>query len=188
MRKVILSMMITLDGFYEGPNHEIDWHRVDDEFNEFASDQISAIDLMLFGRVTYELMASYWPTPAAMTDDPIIAYKMNNSPKIVFSNTLKNAEWSNTRLVKGNAADEVIKLKQQPGKDMIIFGSGKLVSSLAQSGLMDEYRLFVAPVILGKGNPIFRDVRDRQNVKLMSTRTFRNGNILLCYQAVNNKS
>jgi dihydrofolate reductase len=184
MRKVILSMMITLDGFYEGLNHDIDWHNVDDEFNEFSNEQINSIDLMLFGRVTYELMAGYWPTPAARTDDPIIAYKMNESPKIVFSNTLKNAAWSNTRLVKGNAVDEVKKLKQQPGKDMIIFGSGKLVSSLAQAGLMDEYRLFIAPVILGKGNSVFSDVRDRLNVKLISTRIFRNGNVLLSYQPV----
>jgi dihydrofolate reductase len=182
MRKLILSMMVSLDGFYEGPNHEIDWHVVDQEFNEYASDLLSSVDLLLFGRVTYELMAAYWPTPAAVTDDPIIAYKMNNSSKVVFSNTLGRAEWNNTRLVKGEAAQEVIKLKQQPGKDMVIFGSGRLVSSLALSRLIDEYRLFVNPIILGQGNPIFKGIHERQNVRLLSTRTFQSGNVLLCYQ------
>ncbi len=122
MRKVILVDMVTLDGFFEGSNREIDWHNVDDEFNKFAVDQLNSVDILLFGRVTYELMVSYWPTPAATNDDPIVAEKMNSMPKIVFSRTLKKAEWNNTRLIKENIAEEISKLKQQPGKDLIIFG------------------------------------------------------------------
>ena len=110
MRKVILFMMVTLDGFFEGPNGEIDWHNVDQEFNKFAIEQLDSVDILLFGRKTYELMASYWPTPAAATDDPIVADKMNRLPKIVFSKTLSSVEWQNTRLVKENVAEEVAKL------------------------------------------------------------------------------
>src|SRR6185295_1195127 len=115
MRKVIFQMMISLDGFFEGPNREIDWHNVDEEFNEYAIDLLDNVDVLLFGRVTYELMANYWPTLSATTDDPIVASKMNSLPKIVFSRTLEKADWNNTRLVKENIAEEVSKLKQQPG-------------------------------------------------------------------------
>src|SRR6266540_2587544 len=115
MRNVFLFMMVTLDGFFEGPNHEIDWHNTDDEFNEFAIHQLDTIGTILFGRITYQGMASYWPTPAAIENDPIVAGKMNSLPKIVFSTTLDKAEWSNTRLVKENVAQEVLRLKQQPG-------------------------------------------------------------------------
>ena len=116
MRKVILFNMVTLDGFFEGPNGEIDWHNADEEFNEFAVHQVSTADGLIFGRVTYELMASYWPTPAAQADDPIVAEKMNTMPKIVFSRTLNTVGWNNTRLVKGDAAEEISKIKQQPGE------------------------------------------------------------------------
>ena len=126
MRKVFLFMMVTLDGFFEGPNHEIDWHNVDEEFNEFAIDQLNEVDTILFGRVTYEGMASSWPTIAAIEDDPDVAARMNAISKIVFSRTLDRAEWSNSRLVKENIAGEVSQLKQQQGRDLAIFGSANL--------------------------------------------------------------
>jgi dihydrofolate reductase len=100
MRKVIVFNMVSLDGYFEGTNRDINWHVVDDEFNEFALDQLNTLDVLLFGRVTYGLMASYWPTSEALTNDPIIAGKMNTTPKIVFSKTLEKAEWNNTRLIK----------------------------------------------------------------------------------------
>jgi hypothetical protein len=106
MRKVILFNMATLDGFFAGPNGEIDWHHVDEEFNEFAMAQLNAADGLLFGRVTYQGMASYWPTNMARMNDPIVADKMNTLPKIVFSRTLERVEWNNTRLVKGNIPGE----------------------------------------------------------------------------------
>ncbi len=138
MRKVFLFMMVTLDGFFEGPGHEIDWHNVDEEFNEFAIDQLNEVDALLFGRVTYQGMASYWPTPLAKENDPIIADKMNTVPKIVFSKTLDKVEWNNSRLVKENIAEEVSQLKQQQGHDLAIFGSANLMVSLLQMGLVDE--------------------------------------------------
>lgn len=182
MRRVIVSMMVTLDGFIAGPNGEIDWHNVDDEFNEYAIDLLNSVDTLLFGRVTYQGMASYWPTPMATTDDPIVAAKMNSLPKVVFSHTLETVEWQPTRLAKGNLADEIATMKQQPGGDMVIFGSGSIVSALAQLGLIDEYRLFVNPVVIGDGQSLFSGITERLNLKLVSTRPFRSGNVLLQYQ------
>ena len=182
MRKMIFFMLTTLDGFYEGPNKEIDWHNVDEEFNEFAIEQLNSVDVLLFGRVTYELMASYWPTPAATTNDPIVADKMNSLPKIVFSKTLSSVEWQNTRLVKENIAEEISKLKQQPGKDLIIFGSSDLAVTLIQHGLIDEYRIMVNPVVLGNGKSLFKGINHKLNLKLLKTKTFRSGNVLLYYQ------
>ena len=145
MRKVILFMMVSLDGFFEGPNHAIDWHNVDAEFNEFAIHQLNEVDTLLFGRRTYELMASYWPTPTATTNDPIVAERMNNLPKIVVSRTLQKVEWNNSRLIRENVAEEISKLKQQPGKDMAIFGSSNLSLTLTRLGLIDEYRVIREP-------------------------------------------
>ena len=184
MRKVILFNLVTLDGFFEGPNGEIDWHNVDEEFNEFAVHQVNTADGLIFGRVTYELMASYWPTPAAQADDPIVAEKMNTMPKIVFSRTLNTVEWNNTRLVKGDAAEEISKIKQQPGRDLLIFGSADLASNLTNLGLIDEYRIMVNPVVLGKGKPLFKDIKGKLNLRLLRTRNFSNGNVLLYYEPV----
>jgi len=184
MRKVILFNMVTLDGFFEGPNGEIDWHNADEEFNEFAVDQVKSADGLIFGRVTYELMASYWPTPAAQADDPMVAEKMNTMPKIVFSRTLDKVEWNNTRLVKGDAVKEISQLKQEPGKDLLIFGSADLASNLTNLGLIDEYRIMVNPVVLGKGNPLFKDIKEKLNLRLLRTKTFSNGNVLLYYEPV----
>jgi len=174
--------MVTLDGFFEGPNQDINWHNVDDEFNQFAIEQTNNVDLIMFGRVTYEVMASYWPTPAAAADDPIIADMMNRMPKIVFSRTLQKAEWNNTRLIKADIAEEVTKLKQQPGKEIAVFGSANLLATLNQMGLVDEHRIMVAPVVLGRGTPLFQGIKDHLKLKLLKTRTFNSGNILLVYQ------
>jgi dihydrofolate reductase len=174
--------MITLDGFFEGPNRDIGWHNVDDEFNEFAIEQLNSADGLIFGRVTYELMAAYWPTETVSTDDPIVAGKMNSIPKIVFSRTLEKAGWNNTRLVKDKAPEEISKLKQMPGRDLYIFGSAKLSSTLANLGLIDEYRVIVNPVVLGAGTPLFRDLQNPISLRLSRTKVFRNGNDLLVYQ------
>ncbi len=182
MRKLFSFNMVTLDGFFEGSNHEIDWHNVDDEFNEFAIEQTGTVDVLLFGRVTYQMMASYWPTPAVIANDPIVAGQMNRVSKIVFSRTLKEVEWNNTRLVRDHVAEEISKLKQQPGKDLALFGSANLMSTLMQLDLIDEHRVMVNPVILGSGNPLFKRTKDKLNLKLIRTRTFGNGNVLLCYQ------
>jgi len=183
MRKIFLFNMITLDGFFEGPSREIDWHKVDEEFNEFALAQLNSTDLLLFGRVTYELMANYWPTESALIDDPIVANKMNMIPKVVFSKTLKKPEWNNTRLVKENIIEEVTTLKHQTGKDIAIFGSSDVAVTLMHAGLIDEYRIMINPVVLGNGKSIFNGVKDKYSLKLIRTKTFRSGNVLLYYQS-----
>ena len=174
--------MTSLDGFFEGPDRDISWHNVDDEFNDYAVDLLNNLDVLLFGKVTYELMASYWPTPAAMTDDPLIAEKMNSLSKIVCSTSLKKVEWENTRLVRQDIAGELATLKEQPGKDLALLGSSDLAVSLAQADLIDEYRVILNPIILGNGKPIFIGLKERLKLKLIKTKTFRSGNVLLCYQ------
>lgn len=182
MRKLFAFNMVSLDGFFEGPDHDLYWHHVDEEFNQFAIEQTSAVGAILFGRVTYEMMASFWPTPQAEADDPQIAHLMNTLPKVVFSRTLDRADWANTRLVKGDLGEEVTKLKQEPGKDLAVFGSAKLLESLVQEDLVDEHRVLVNPLVLGSGTPLFKNNGQRVKLKLVSTRTFHNGNVLLVYE------
>ncbi len=184
MRKIILFNMVTLDGFFEGPNQNIEWHHVDDEFNQFAIDQLGSAGGLIFGRITYQMMASYWPTLMAIEDDPVVASKMNEIPKIVFSRTLGEAGWNNTRLVRTDAAEEVSRLKQQPGKDLLLFGSAKLAASLIQKDLIDELRAMVNPIILGGGIPLFQGIREPVHLALLESRVFKNGNVLLSYRPV----
>jgi dihydrofolate reductase len=181
VRKLYSFTMVTLDGFYEGPDQEFDWPNVDEEFNQFAVGQLHDTDILLFGRVTYEGMASYWPTQAAREDDPVVAELMNTMPKIVVSTTLESADWHNTTLVGGNVAEELSKLKQQPGKDLAILGSPNLTVSLIGMGLVDELRVVVNPVVLGEGKSLFRSTEDRLRLRLLQTRTFSSGNVLLTY-------
>lgn len=182
MRKIYLFSLVTLDGFFEGARKwELDWHNVDEEFQKFAIDQLNATDLLLFGRVTYEGMAAYWTTPDAMKNDPVVAGKMNSIQKIVFSTSIKEASWNNTRLIKEDVAEEVSKLKAQPGKDIGILGSAKLVSGLIQQNLIDEYRIMVNPVVLGEGRPLFEGFGKKIGLRLLRTRSFKSGNILLYY-------
>lgn len=182
MRKLISFMVVTLDGYYEGPNGEFDWPNVDDEFFEFSISQLNDIDTLLFGRVTYGGMASYWPTPAALESDPEVADRMNTIRKIVFSTTLDTADWQNTTLVKENVAETVLKLKQEPGKYLAVFGSPSLTVSLLQQGLVDELRVMVNPILLGAGKSLFRTLQDRVPLELRQTTTFSSGNVLLTYR------
>jgi dihydrofolate reductase len=184
MRNLFLFMMVTLDGFFEGPDQSLDWHNVDEEFNDFAIKQLDEIDTLLFGRVTYEGMASYWPTPAAIEDDPIVASKMNSIAKIVVSRTLEKADWENSRLVKDNIAEEVQHLKEQPGRDLAIFGSSDLTTSLLQMGLVDELRIMVAPIVLGRGKRLFAGIDRELHLQLLATTAFRSGNVLLRYRVL----
>jgi dihydrofolate reductase len=180
MRRIIVSNYVTLDGFFAGPKGEIDWFVWDEETAECMKGLLGSIDTILFGRVTYELMAGYWPTATA--EDPIITNFMNNAPKIVFSRTLARADWKNTEVVKEINKDEVSKMKQRPGRDMVIFGSGSIVSAFAQSGVIDDYRIFVNPVVLGRGKPLFQGLKERLKLKLSGTKAFHNGVVLLHYE------
>jgi dihydrofolate reductase len=181
MGKVIVFNLTTLDGYFEGPKREIDWHHVDDEFNEFAIEQLNSVETLLFGRVTYELMASYWPSTGAIKDDPIVAAKMNSLPKIVFSKTLSGADWQNTRLVKDKFVEEISRLKKRSSKDNFIFGSSDLAVSFMEHGLIDEYRFIVNPILLGGGKPIFSGIPNRVELKYLKSKVFKNGNVLLYY-------
>jgi dihydrofolate reductase len=187
MRRVIVFNNVTLDGYFTDMNGDMSWahkDKQDPEWNAFVGGNASGGGELLFGRITYELMASYWPTPAAIKNDPVVAEGMNNLPKVVFSRTLDKTSWKNTKLVKGDMAAEVRKLKQDPGKGMAILGSGSVVSQLAQAGLIDEYQIVVNPVALGEGKTLFAGIKEKLNLKLTRTRTFANGNALLCYEPV----
>lgn len=178
MGKVIVSNVASLDGFFETPDRKLDWVVTDAEFFEYAKGLLRTVDTLLFGRATYQHMASYWPSAPA--DE--IADKMNNLPKIVFSKTLQTADWNNSRLVKNDIQGEVSKLRKQPGKDMVVFGSATLASFLLQRGLVDEYRVILQPVVLGSGSPLFKGITERIHVKLISAKTFGSGVVLLSYQ------
>lgn len=182
MRKIIVSNYMTSDGFFAGPNGEIDWFVWDKETAQYSKDLANSIDTILFGRATYELMASFWPTPAASAEDPIITDYMNNTPKIVFSKTLAVPGWKNTKVISDIDRDEISKMKQQPGKNMVIYGSGSIVSALTRLGLIDEYQIFVNPIVLGGGKPLFNGIKDRLNLKLLKAKTFNCGVVLLHYQ------
>jgi dihydrofolate reductase len=138
--------------------------------------------VLVFGRITYELMMSYWPTPAALKDNPVVAERMNSLPKVVFSRTLDEASWNNAKLVKGDPAVEMRKMKKESGEDMVIMGSGRIVSQLAQEGLIDEYQIVVVPVAIGKGRTMFDGIKDKLTFKLAKTRAFGNGNVFLRYE------
>ncbi len=184
MRNLLMFNLVSLDGYFEGPDHDISWHNVDAEFNDYAADMLDSVDTLLFGRVTYDLMAGFWPTAEARKNDPLIAERMNSLSKVVFSRTLKSAEWNNTRLVKDDIEGELRKLKQRSGKDLVLLGSGSIVSQFSQHGLIDEYRIMVNPVVLGKGTPLFTGITDKLSLKLQKTRPFRSGNVLLYYSEV----
>jgi dihydrofolate reductase len=183
MRKLIVFNNVTLDAYFADLNGDMSWaHKHDAEWKQFVHDNASGGGELLFGRITYQLMASYWPSPLAMKNDPAVAEGMNNLPKVVFSRTLQEASWNNTRLIKGDLAAQVRKLKLEPGKDLVIFGSGTIISQLAQEGLIDEYQIAVHPIVLGKGRTMFDGMTKKLPLKLTKTRTFDNGIVLLWYE------
>ena len=181
MRRLVMWNLQTLDGYFEGKApwdlefHEAAWG---EELQQFSLDQLKEIGAVLYGRATYEGMASYWAKATGPTADA-----MNDLPKIVFSRTLDAAPWKNTRLVRGDAADEIAELKRGDGKDLFVFGSAKLSDSLLRRGLFDELRICVAPVVLGTGVPLFKPGSPRQNLALLESRPLATGGIILRYGA-----
>jgi dihydrofolate reductase len=192
MRNVFLHTMVSLDGFIEGPDQELDWHFADDEFEEYINNMLRSIDGMLFGRVADQLLADYWPTaaenPMAAADPSNpqrhieAAHMMNKLPKFVLSTTLKETEWNNSHIISGNIAEEVLKLKQQPGKDIALFAGADLAATFMKLGLIDEYRLVVNPVLLGGGTRLFKGGYERSNLKLLDVKTFASGALVLTYR------
>lgn len=185
MRKLIVFNNISLDGYFVDGKGDMSWaHNQDPEWNTFVQGNAKGESEMIFGRTTFDMMASFWPTPAAMQMMPVVAEAMNKSPKIVFSSSMEKASWNNTRVIKGDIVAEVRSLKHQSGPGLVIFGSGTIVAQLAPHGLIDEFQLVLCPVALGKGRSMFEGIKDKMQLKQTSTRTFANGNVFLCYQPI----
>jgi dihydrofolate reductase len=184
MSRLIVFNSVSLDGFFVDMNGDMQWaHNTnkDEAWDAFVASNASGGGVLVFGRVTYELMISYWPTPLAIQNYPVVAKQMNNLPKIVFSRTLDKASWNNTKLVKDGMVIEIQKMKNEPGTDMVIMGSGSIVSQLTQERLINEYQIVVIPVILGQGRTLFDGIKENLNLKLVNSRAFVNGNVFLRY-------
>lgn len=185
MRKLIVFNHVSLDGYFVDANGDMSWAKADHqdaEWDAFVADNAKGGGVLVFGRITYEMMASFWPTPFAIESMPVVAAGMNSMPKVVFSRTLDQASWTNTKLVKSDMAAEIRKMKYESGDGMAILGSGSIVSQLTQEGLIDEYQVVVNPIVLGKGRTMFDGVKEKLSLKLTKTRAFGNGNVYLCYE------
>ena len=195
MVRLVANTFVSLDGFMVGDDEDMSWviDTFDAEMGKEIGDGLDETGAILLGRVTYEIMASYWPhaipdgnydvdNPAEGSEDPVITDHMNNLPKIVFSRTLQSPEWSNSRVVKDNIGDEIAMLKAEPGKDLMIQGSASIVQQLTNLGLIDEYRLLVHPIVLGSGKPLFSDIKDRASLELVDAKTYKNGVVGLRYR------
>jgi dihydrofolate reductase len=184
MRKVILLMSVSLDGFFEGPEHELDWQVVDDELHQHFNDQLRSMSAFLDGRATYELMARFWPTadldPGSSPPMVEFAGIWRNMPKFVYSRTLERADW-NATIVRDVVPDEVMALKAQPGGDMVV-GGAELAAEFMRHGLLDELRIYVHPVVLGRGRPLFPQLGQAVALHLVETRAFARGVALLRYE------
>jgi dihydrofolate reductase len=178
VRKIVAGLFISLDGVYEAP-HEWHFPYFNDEMGEAVQAQIDASDTMLLGRVTYQEFASYWPHQN--NDEVPLADHMNNTPKVVVSETLDSLDWQNSTLIKGNVVEELTRLKQQPGKNIGITGSGTLVASLLRAGLLDELRLLVHPIVVGKGKRLFATEDEARGLRLADAQTFSTGVLYLTY-------
>ncbi|HVC58680.1 MAG TPA: dihydrofolate reductase family protein [Candidatus Acidoferrales bacterium] len=191
MRKIMLYMMVSLDGFFEGPKHDLSWHNVDKEFNKFAIGQMKEVDLIIFGRRMYRLMESYWPQaeddPKMSKEDRIVAHLMNTTPKIVISHTLdkirKHKNWKNVTVMKKFDAAQIRRIKRQSGKEIWV-GGPNLASSFVKNGLIDEFRFMVNPVMIKRGTPISKWFEGNLKFDLIKTKTFKSGNVMLYYKPV----
>ncbi|MCU1554464.1 MAG: uncharacterized protein JWM13_1950 [Arthrobacter sp.] len=185
MRKLVLMMQVSLDGYFEGPDHDLSWHLVDDELHSHFNDELRSMGAFLDGRVTYELMAGFWPTadsdPANTGPMSDFAGIWRDMPKLVYSRTLASAGW-NTTVVRDVAVDEVLALKAQPGGDLAL-GGADLAATFRDLGLIDEYRIYVHPVLIGRGKPLFQPTDASDQLRLVENRAFGNGVVLLRYGA-----
>jgi dihydrofolate reductase len=182
VRKLISFMLTSADGYHASPDEALDWHNVNNpEFGQFAHAQLREAATLLFGRVTYELMAGFWGTPAGEEADPEVARAMSRTPKIVISRTPLETAWAGTRVISTHVEEELAKLKQQPGKNILIQGSSTLVAELLPTGLVDEILILVNPVILGQGKSVYAGA-SRTALELLKTEQFKSGNVLHVYQ------
>lgn len=184
MRSVNVFNFITLNGYYKAIDGDISWHRHGEEENKFSDEKSQGGSTLLFGRITYEMMASFWPTEMGRQRAPVTADGMNKAEKIVFSKTLKKAEWQNTRVINDDLVSTVRRLKSEPGNPITILGSGSIVTQLAEAGLIDTYGFMIDPVALGNGVPLFKGMQQRLNLQLTSSHVFKSGVINVTYQPV----
>ena len=186
MRKKILFMHTSLDGFVAGPNGEMDWILVDEEMFEYAKQQTEEADTALYGRVTYQMMESYWPTaadkPNASKHDKEHSAWYNKVEKIVVSKTMEGTNLPNTNIISDNLPNEVTKLKNKTGKNIVIFGSASVAHALMAENIIDDYWLFVNPILLGEGIPLFKDIKQRTKLKIAASETFASGVVCLHYE------
>jgi len=183
MPKLMTYNAMSLDGFFTDANGDMSWaHKQDPEWQAFVRENASGGGQLLFGRKTYELMAGFWSTAAAMQSNPVVAERLNALPKFVVSRTLRDVGWNNTTLLQGELVDEVRKLKQQPGGDIVVMGSGSVVAQLAEAGLIDEYQIVLNPLVVGQGRTLFEGVQRKLPMKLAKSRPFANGNVVLFYE------
>lgn len=191
MRKLFVHINVSLDGYIEDESQEMDWHFVDDEFEEYSNEMLRSIDGMVFGRVAHQLLATYWPGAAAQTDispaHRVAIELMNTLPKYVPTRSGYASDWAQSHIIEGDAADFLRRLKQQPGKDIALFAGADTVQSLLESGLIDEFRFVVNPVLLGKGLPLFRPGDYRSDLQLLGVRQFGSGALLLSYAVAGKK-
>ena len=183
MGKLNVFNSVSLDGYFVDRAGDMGWahnEAADPDWDSFVNGNASGGALLVFGRVTYQMMAAWWPTPTAAQNNPEVANGINAAPKVVFSRTLRDASWNNTRVISGDLASEVRRLKR--AGDVAVLGSGNVVSQLVAEDLVDELQLVVVPVILGSGRTMFEGLRGPLRMKRTSTRAFRNGNVLLCYE------
>lgn len=181
MGKLTVFNFISLNGFYKGDNEDISWHKHGGEESAYSEENLQSGSILLFGRVTYQMMENYWPTPMAAEAFPKVAEGMNQAVKIVFSKTLKKVKWNNSRLVK-DLIIEVKKLKKVPGKKLTLLGSGSILAQLAEENLIDEYQFMIDPVAIGKGTPAFKNIKHNLTLKLKATKVFKSGVVLLTYR------
>jgi len=175
---------VSLDGYFTDSSNDMSWAHAggdDTEFQKFVAGNAKGASALVFGRVTYEMMASFWPTQAAAQMMPEVAAGMNRATKYVFSRSLKKADWANTIVLSGEPVAEIAKLKRAAGAGLTILGSGSIVKQLTAAGLIDDYQLMVCPVILGNGRTLFDGIPNRPVLKLANSRTFKNGKVFLHY-------
>jgi len=182
MRKINVFETVSLDGYFTDEKSDMSWaHKRDEEWTAFSSSNAGGDAELLFGRVTYEMMAAFWPSPQAAQTLPEVAKGMNRMRKYAISRTLTNVGWQGTTLLKGDLISEVQRLKEQSGPDLLILGSGSIVSQLTEKRLIDHYQIVVSAIVLGRGRTLFETVKDKLPLKLTSTRQFKNGNVVLTY-------
>ncbi len=191
MRKIIVSEFYTLDGLMSDPQDQMDWvtGSFNDEMGKYESDLYDSADTLLLGRTTYKIFEGYWPNaasnPATPPGDIEMAHKINKITKIVFSHSMEGVEWKNSKLLKEINPEEIVKLKKEKGKNILVVGSASIVQQLTNLGLIDEYHLLVHPVVMGNGKPLFKDIRQKHDLKLLEAKTFHNGVVMLRYTLKN---